>query len=125
MQNQSAITSGGLRFAAPIPPKSEAIKPKREMRQKVKNDPRLVAAARELRDRWLEHANAHPEALLPQGGRGKYDVSSTLRLDSTTRLSSPKSELIEVRPEGSRAGGVVQHAPAKEVPLLVDHAAAA
>lgn len=99
MQNQSAITSGGLRFAAPIPPKSEAIKAKREPKQKVKNDPRLVAAARELRDRWLEHVTAHPEALLPQGGRGKYDVS--------------------------RAGGVAQHAPAKEVPLLVDHAAAA
>ncbi len=28
-----------------------------------------------MRDRWLEHANAHPEALLP---RGRYDVSRAL-----------------------------------------------
>ena len=33
-------------------------KPKREPKPKVKNDPRLVAAARELRDRYLEHVNS-------------------------------------------------------------------
>jgi hypothetical protein len=42
---------------------------------KVKNDPKLVAAARELRDRYLEHVNADAGALLP---RGKYDVSRAL-----------------------------------------------
>jgi hypothetical protein len=33
---------------------------KREPRRKVKNDPKLIAAARELRDRWLEQVNATP-----------------------------------------------------------------
>lgn len=66
--------SGGLRIgpqdqAAPAP------KPKREPKPKVKNDPRHVAAARELRDRWLEHANADPSALV---SAGKYDVSKRL-----------------------------------------------
>jgi hypothetical protein len=53
----AAIGAGGLRFAAPKENAIEA-KPKREPRRKAKNDPRLVAAARELRDRWLEHVNA-------------------------------------------------------------------
>jgi hypothetical protein len=34
---------------------------------KLKNDPKLVAAAWELRDRWLEQVNADPPALLSQG----------------------------------------------------------
>jgi len=72
----SAIMSGGLRFAAP---KEAAIgpnpKPKREPKQKVKNDPRLVAAARELRDRWLARVNANPSVLLASA---KYDVSKAL-----------------------------------------------
>jgi hypothetical protein len=38
---------------------------------RAKNAPRLVAAARELRDRWLEQVNADPSSLLAQG---KYDV---------------------------------------------------
>jgi hypothetical protein len=42
---------------------------------KVKNDPRLVAAARELRDRWLERINADPSALL---SNGKYEVCKAL-----------------------------------------------
>ncbi len=47
-------------------------KPPRQPRPKAKNDPRLVAAARELRDRWLEHVNAGEEDVRPLG---KYDVS--------------------------------------------------
>ena len=39
---------------------------------RAKNDPRHVAAARELRDRYLEHVNAEPSALVSEG---KYDVS--------------------------------------------------
>ena len=49
-------------------------KPKREPKPKVKNDPRLVAAARELRDRYLEHVNG-------RAGRGKYDVSRRVGRD--------------------------------------------
>jgi hypothetical protein len=48
-------------------------KAKKQPRPKAKNDPKLVAAARELRDRYLEHINDQP--LLPQG---KYDVSRAL-----------------------------------------------
>jgi hypothetical protein len=48
---------------------------KKEPRKKMKNDPRLVAAARELRDRWLEEVNAGAAMLV---GNGKYDVSREL-----------------------------------------------
>jgi hypothetical protein len=65
-----SIASGGLRFAAPVTT-VPASKPKREPKPKVKNDPKLVAAARELRDRWLERVNADPSLLASQG---KYDV---------------------------------------------------
>jgi hypothetical protein len=40
---------------------------------KVKLDPRLLRAARELRDRWLEHVNTTP--LL---AAGKYDVARAI-----------------------------------------------
>ena len=40
---------------------------------KQKNDPKYVAAARELRDRYLEHVNKDPAALPAAGG--KYDVN--------------------------------------------------
>jgi hypothetical protein len=66
-------TLGRLQFGLPAEPK--AGKPKREKPQKVKNDPKLIAAARELRDRWLEHVNADSSALSSQG---KYDVSRAL-----------------------------------------------
>jgi hypothetical protein len=67
--------SGALFFAPPAPPKEQ--KPPREKKPKAKNDPRLVAKARELRDRYLEHLAANPSAaLLPTCG--KYDVSRAL-----------------------------------------------
>ena len=58
-------------------------KPKREKKPKAtcpersrrKADPKMIAAARELRDRWLAHVNA-AEMLLE--GAGKYDVSRAL-----------------------------------------------
>jgi GNAT superfamily N-acetyltransferase len=56
-------------------------KPKRERKSgaKAKNDPKLLAAARELRDRWLEQVNAPGGAsVLVEAGRGKYDVSRAL-----------------------------------------------
>jgi hypothetical protein len=55
------------------PAKQETKKPKR---QTVKNDPKLVACARELRDRWLDRVNSGEE--LPQA-RGKYCISSPPR----------------------------------------------
>ena len=66
----ATISAGGLRFATP---ESDAPKekPKRQPKPKVKNDPKLVAAARELRDRWLEKVNSG-EYLFEAAG--KYDV---------------------------------------------------
>jgi hypothetical protein len=63
---------GGIRFAPPEPapaPASSAAgaeKP-RVKREKAKADPKLVAAARELRDRYLERLNDH--RLKPEGLR--------------------------------------------------------
>ncbi len=79
-RTQHCLSAGGLRFAPPTPGKSETVKPNREPkpkthRVKVKNDPRLVAAARELRDRWLEQVNGGQYQLT---GEGKYDVARAL-----------------------------------------------
>jgi hypothetical protein len=63
---------GKLCFAPPVVAKE---KPKKAPRPKVKNDPKHVAAARELRDRWLEKVNEEPSLLLPQG---KYAVGREL-----------------------------------------------
>jgi hypothetical protein len=71
-----APTSRRLTFApvTPVePPKAE--KKPREKKPKAKNDPRLVAAARELKDRWLERLNGGDEPILPAG---KYDVTRIL-----------------------------------------------
>jgi hypothetical protein len=55
-------------------------------RTKRKNDPKLIAAARELRDRWLERVNADPSVL--ESG-GKYDVSRQLEgAASATKVES-------------------------------------
>ena len=74
IQSATFITSGALRFAKPKDDASES-KPKRAPKPKAKNDPKFVAAARELRDRWLEEVNA--ERYLPEAS-GKYEVSRRL-----------------------------------------------
>ena len=56
------------------PPEPAKVKVKAP-RVKKKADPKLVAAARELRDRWLEHVNAGEMRL---EGAGKDDVSRAL-----------------------------------------------
>ena len=77
----------------PKPVEAEGLKekPKREPKQRPKSDPRLIAAARELRDRWLEEVNSGN--YLP-GSQGKYDVSRAL--ESTKPISTspvPQSSL--------------------------------
>ncbi|MFT3785027.1 MAG: GNAT family N-acetyltransferase [Tepidisphaeraceae bacterium] len=79
------LSVGGMRFAAPKPIGVVKEKPKREPRQKQKNDPKLVAAARELRDRWLERMNGAP----PTMTAGKYDVSRALASDVTIEVGRP------------------------------------
>lgn len=56
----AAKALSGFTFASPIDPQAKPEKPKRgsKPKVKVKNDPRHVAAARELRDRYLERVNA-------------------------------------------------------------------
>ena len=70
---------GGLRFGAPATPEPvKAEKPKREKAPKRKHDPKLIAAARELRDRW--HVNQGGVTLL--ASQGKYDVARALPSNS-------------------------------------------
>jgi hypothetical protein len=71
-----SIASGGIRFGpvAPVEPPKPEKKP-REKKPKQKNDPKLIAAARELKDRWLEHVNAGEMRI---ASAGKYDVTRIL-----------------------------------------------
>jgi hypothetical protein len=73
--------SGGLRFAPPASPETKTEKPKREKKPKIENDPKYVAAARELRDRWLEKVNAEPALLT---SRGKYELSRQITSETLT-----------------------------------------
>jgi N-acetylglutamate synthase-like GNAT family acetyltransferase len=86
----NSIALGGLRFA-PIPANTESVEPKpKRPRVKHRNDPKHIAAARELRDRYLEQVNAG--MLLPPGApgsRGKYDVSRQLEA-APTRLQTDR-----------------------------------
>ena len=59
---------------------------------KAKNDPKLVAAARELRDRWLEKVNAPVGAPILESN-GKYEVSRAL---PETRMA-PAIEVVPAR----------------------------
>jgi hypothetical protein len=64
-----ASTDGRLRTTDHARKRPMATEPSRK--RETKNDPKLIAAARELRDRWLEQMNAGEDALQP---RGKYQI---------------------------------------------------
>jgi len=53
---------------------------------RVKNDPKHVAAARELRDRWLEQVNA---GQVLEAGQGKYEVSRALQAAGPMAITKP------------------------------------
>jgi hypothetical protein len=55
----AVVTGGKIRYLdrGDYVPPPEPEKPKREARPRPKNDPKLIAAVRELRDRWLERVN--------------------------------------------------------------------
>ena len=79
----AVITRGGVRYIdrEDAPAEEEASKPKRTRKAgpRRKNDPKYVAAARELRDRYLEEMNTPgSEFCLPPAAHGKYDVSRQL-----------------------------------------------
>ncbi len=67
----------GLPTVSPEPVHVETVTPgqKKPRREKRKADPKLIAAARELRDRWLEKVDENPSLILPAG---KYDVARAL-----------------------------------------------
>jgi N-acetylglutamate synthase-like GNAT family acetyltransferase len=77
-----SAAAGGLWFAPPKPPEPTAAEKKaqrakeRAEKPRPKNDPKLVAAVRELRDRYIEQINEG--LLLPPAASGKYDVSRAL-----------------------------------------------
>ena len=68
----------------------EPAKPKRprNSQPRAKNDPKYIAAARELRDRYLEQINTPGERLLP-AAHGKYDVSRQLESAPTQLKQTP------------------------------------
>lgn len=78
----ASVSAGGLYFAAKKPAKSTKAA-KTKPKKALKNDPKLVAAARELRDRWLEKAVQEP-GLIENGAdvRAKYDVSRIIENNS-------------------------------------------
>jgi hypothetical protein len=86
----TSIASGGLRFApAPVAGAVvEKAKPEPKLRQK--NDPRLVAAARELKDRWLEEVNTG--RYLPVSN-GKYEVARLLPATGARAEGEPGSPM--------------------------------
>jgi hypothetical protein len=68
--------------AEPMPgPVATKPKPEQPKREKVKADPKHVAAARELRDRYLEHLNGeqfNSGRVIGEAPRGKYAVGRSL-----------------------------------------------
>jgi hypothetical protein len=85
MQNKPAVTTlGRLCFHSSV--QGHSAKPKRQSKPRVKNDPRHVAAARDLRDRFLEQLNR--ELLLPPT-HGKYDVRRALSASVPPTESPP------------------------------------
>jgi hypothetical protein len=108
-QAKRARRAGGVKSEPPKPPRAlwftvadlpaPATKPKRQARRpsqrapKQKNHPAHVAAARELRDRWLEHVNEGLKVL--GAGRGKYDLTRELVDGSVhaTNLAQPSALL--------------------------------
>ena len=74
--------------SAPETPEAKPAGGAKVKREKVKCDPKLVAAARELRDRWLEHVNGGEMVL---EGAGKYDVTRALPEAPTLLKALPQA----------------------------------
>src|SRR5439155_19340694 len=71
---------GGFRFQSEAPQLAKAPRAKKPKACAAKIDPRYLKAARELRDRYLEHVNADPVAP-GLGSAGKYHVSRPRALE--------------------------------------------
>jgi hypothetical protein len=99
---QKSINTGGLRFQSPEEQadqdarlKRAASKATRKRRRPTKttNDPKHVAAARDLRDRFLEAVQRDPSLLLEHG---KYDVRRALPETAPHALRITATPLPEV-----------------------------
>jgi hypothetical protein len=91
-----AISRSRLHFAEATRADLPKEKPPREKRKAIKNDPKLIAAARELRDRWLERVNADPMALVASG---KYEVTRLISdIEPTTAAAQITSKPIPILP---------------------------
>ena len=75
--------------AVPSAVDAPAVAPRRA-KKTTKNDPRLVVAARELRDRWLEQVNGNGPAATPLIGCEKYAVSRAIGADVTIEIAPTK-----------------------------------
>jgi N-acetylglutamate synthase-like GNAT family acetyltransferase len=84
----------GFVFQSAVIPQAPAEKPKPEKRQRVKNDPKYIAAARELRDRWLERVNAPAGGASILTSSGKYDVGRALE-----SASQPTAVMARLAPQ--------------------------
>jgi hypothetical protein len=86
------IRRNGLRVDIPRPgeplPETKAAKEAKPKTERTKRacDPRFVAAARELRDRWMEQVNSEG---LRATGHAKYDVSRQLEGAATITIETP------------------------------------
>ena len=112
----AVITSGGLRYLNRGDYVHEVeVKPKRPTKPRQVNDPKHVAAARDLRDKYLEQLNAH--RALPSA-YGKYDVSRQLEAPQATptplleaACSFPSGRSLRAQIRSSRK--VFEHPPSR------------
>ena len=91
----AVLTAGGIRYVdradyVPEPEPVAPAKPKRERKPAAKNDPKHVSAARELRDRYLEHVNSRGFEL---SGEEKYEVGRSLPAPATHAAAQPVAAL--------------------------------
>lgn len=90
VQSRNSISAGGLRFGPPPEVKQAEEAKEKKPKMRYKNDPQYVAAARELRDRYIEQINAG--LLLPPSACGKYDVSRALEAAPSVMKVQPIAE---------------------------------
>jgi hypothetical protein len=84
----AVVTASGIRYMdrGDHVPEPEQVKPKKPSKPRAKNDPKMVKAARELRDRFLEEVNSG-RFVLPDCGR--YDVSRQIENKTADTRVSP------------------------------------
>ncbi len=90
------IARHGVHTAPIVDPPPPDGKPKKKCpkREKRKNDPKHIATARELRDRYLEEINLPENARMLPEMKGKYDVSRQLESAPTHLRVAPNPNLL-------------------------------